>query len=120
MTSKISFVKQTEPNGVDTTVVGAKKRKREDESAMDTSNVQVEVKQEVVEDEETSSPKGKKEKKDKKKKKKEKQEKQEDESMVVEEGASGVCKLIVNLSIYDETTDNSLLHRYIMAHRNLQ
>lgn len=69
---------------------------------------------EVVEDEATSSPKGKKEKKDKKKKKKEKQEKQEDESMVVEEGASGVCKLIVNLSISDETTDNSLLHHYIM------
>lgn len=85
---------------------------------MDTSNVQVQMKEETVEDEETSSPKGKKDKKDKKKKKKDKQEKQEDESIVVEEGASGVSKSIVTYLF--TTKDNSLIISLHNAYRNLQ
>lgn len=54
------------------------------------------MKQEISEDQEILSPKEKKEKKDKKKKKKkEKQEKEGEDSMVVEEGVSGVTKSII-------------------------
>lgn len=54
------------------------------------------MKQEISEDQEILSPKEKKEKKDKKKKKKkEKQEKEGEDSMVAEEGVSGVTKSII-------------------------
>ncbi|EZA62436.1 H/ACA ribonucleoprotein complex subunit [Ooceraea biroi] len=84
---------KAEPNGVEVPV--GKKRKREDESAMDTSDVVVKQEEKTTENQETSSPKDseikkeKKEKKKKKKDKKEKQEKGEEESMVVEGGVSG-------------------------------
>lgn len=69
---------------------------------MDTS---VSIKQEEIpEDSETLSPKGKKKDKKERKKKKEKQNTEGEESMVVEEDASGVIKIIIiryikNLSI---------------------
>lgn len=72
---------KTEKNGE----VSSKKRKREDDTASVTDTG---VKQEASP--ELSSPKDKKkEKKDKKKKKKEKQHTEGEESMVIEEGASG-------------------------------
>lgn len=52
------------------------------------------MKQESIEDPEISSPKEKKEKKDKKKKKK-KEKQEEGDSIVMEEGVSGVNKSII-------------------------
>ncbi|XP_029161267.1 H/ACA ribonucleoprotein complex subunit 4 [Nylanderia fulva] len=78
---------KTEKNGD----VGSRKRKREDDTNIDTTmdTTNVSVRQEEISPEISSPKEKKKEKKDKKKKKKEKQNTEGEESMVVEEGASG-------------------------------
>lgn len=110
---------QTEKNG-DVEVSSVAKKRKLEETTTDTS---VSIKQEEIpEDPETSSPKDKKKdkKEKKKKKKKEKQETEGEESMVMEEDASGVIRIILIIRCIKKFKYIFILYNTSVYYRNLR